>query len=54
MASSRFSSYCEPASGGEGGGVSIGVSGGKNELVDPESLYTKQSQIGVLPQLETQ
>jgi hypothetical protein len=40
MESARYSSYNEPAAGGgSAGGVT-------NELVDPESLYTKQGQIG--------
>lgn len=55
MASSRYSSYNDPPPGGRGGGAGSGGSGGgggpgaaMNQLVDPESLYTKQGQIGAL------
>ena len=50
MASARYSTYNETPSGGGGGGGSGAASGGPgpaaNQLVDPESLYTKQGQIG--------
>lgn len=47
IASARYASYHEPPAGGGGGGPTIGVAAGPpNELVDPESLYTKQGLIG--------
>jgi len=51
MSAGHYSSYREPSPGGaESNGIreSGGPVGATNQLVDPETLYTKQNAIGVL------